>query len=117
MPPVPLARFDRPFEHPDWIFEPKMDGFRAIAYVEGGACRLVSRNHNAFRTFAPLAQAIGQDLSSRAAILDCEIVRSGPDGRPLFYELSASAGRPHGLRCHPGYGTAKRAPGDTPAPG
>jgi hypothetical protein len=39
---MPLARFDTPFEHP--IFEPKLDGFRALAYVEGGACRLVSRN-------------------------------------------------------------------------
>jgi ATP-dependent DNA ligase len=36
---MPLARFDSPFEHPDWIFEPKLDGFRAVAYVEGGACR------------------------------------------------------------------------------
>jgi hypothetical protein len=27
--PMPLARFDQQFEHPDWIFEPKMDGFRA----------------------------------------------------------------------------------------
>jgi hypothetical protein len=48
---MPLARLDAPFEHPDWIFEPKMDGFRAVAYVEGGACRLVSRNPNAFKTF------------------------------------------------------------------
>jgi hypothetical protein len=38
---MPLARFDAPFEHPDWIFEPKLDGFRAVAYVEGGACRPV----------------------------------------------------------------------------
>src|SRR5262249_50273596 len=80
---MPLARFDRPFEHPDWIFEPKMDGFRAVAYVERGACRLVSRNHNAFKTFDSLAQAIGQELSGRVAILDGEIVRPGPDGRPL----------------------------------
>ena len=41
---MPLARFDAPFDHPDWIFEPKLDGFRAVAYVEGGGCRLVSRN-------------------------------------------------------------------------
>jgi hypothetical protein len=45
-----LARFDAPFEHPYWIFEPKLDGFRAVAYVEGGICRLVSRNRNAFKT-------------------------------------------------------------------
>ena len=36
--PMPLARIDRPFEHPDWIFEPKLDSFRAVAYVEDGAC-------------------------------------------------------------------------------
>jgi ATP-dependent DNA ligase len=34
--PMPLARFDKPFDHPDWIFEPKLDGFRAVAYVEDG---------------------------------------------------------------------------------
>ena len=64
---MPLARFDAPFEHPDWIFEPKMDGFRAVAYVEGDACRLVSRNRNAFKTFESLAQAIAQDLAGRSA--------------------------------------------------
>jgi hypothetical protein len=66
---MPLARLDAPFEHPDWIFEPKMDGFRAVAYVEGGACRFVSRNRNAFKTFEPLAQAIALDLSGRSSIL------------------------------------------------
>jgi ATP-dependent DNA ligase len=75
---MPLARFDVPFEHPDWIFEPKMDGFRALAYVEGGACRLVSRNRNAFKTFEPLAQAIAEELTGRSAVLDGEIVRPGP---------------------------------------
>ena len=84
---MPLARFDVPFEHPDWIFEPKMDGFRALAYVEGGSCQLVSRNRNGFKTFEPLAQAIVQELTGRSVILDGEIVRPGSDGRPMFYEL------------------------------
>jgi len=92
MRPMPLARFDAPFEHPDWIFEPKMDGFRAVAYVEDGACRLVSRNGNAFQAFNLLAKAIRQDLSGRAAILDGEIVRPGPDGSPMFYELMRRRG-------------------------
>ena len=90
--PMPLARFDVPFEHPDWIFEPKMDGFRALAYVEGGACRLVSRNRNAFKTFEPLAQAIALELAGRSAILDGEIVHPGPDGRPMFYEVMRRRG-------------------------
>jgi len=51
----------------------------------------VSRNRNAFKTFEPLAQAIGQDLSGRSAILDDEIVRPGPDGLPMSYEVIAGA--------------------------
>jgi bifunctional non-homologous end joining protein LigD len=89
---MPLARLATPFDHPDFIFEPKMDGFRAVAYVEGGACRLVSRNRNMFKTFKPLAKAIAQDLAGHTAILDGEIVRPGPDGRPLFYELMRRRG-------------------------
>jgi bifunctional non-homologous end joining protein LigD len=77
---MPLPRFDRPFEHPDWIFEPKLDGFRAVAYVEGGVCRLVSRNRNAFKTLEPFAQAIAQGPAGRSAIPDGEIVRPGRDG-------------------------------------
>jgi bifunctional non-homologous end joining protein LigD len=89
---MPLARFDAPFEHPEWIFEPKLDGFRAVAYVEGGTCRLVSRNRNAFKTFEPLAQAVAQELAGRSAILDGEIMRPGPDGRPMFYKLMRRRG-------------------------
>ena len=89
---MPLARFDVPFENSDWIFEPKLDGFRALAYVEAGACRLVSRNWHAFKTFEPLAQAIAQELAGRSAILDGEIVHPGPDGRPMFYELMRRRG-------------------------
>src|SRR5215468_8346567 len=77
---------------PSEIFEPKMDGFRAVAYVEGGTCRLVSRNWNAFKTFEPLATAIAQELAGRCAILDGEIVHPGRDGRPMFYELMRRRG-------------------------
>jgi bifunctional non-homologous end joining protein LigD len=56
---------------------------------------LVSRNRNAFKTFEPPAQAIAQELAGRSAILDGEIVRPGPDGRPMFYELM----RRHGPFC------------------
>jgi ATP-dependent DNA ligase len=41
---------------------------------------------------ATLAAAIAQDLAGRSAILDGEIVRPEPDGRPLFYELMRRRG-------------------------
>jgi bifunctional non-homologous end joining protein LigD len=84
---MPLARRAEPFDDPEWIFEAKLDGYRAVAYVESGVCRLVSRNGNEFRMFTTLRAAISRDLAPHAAILDGEIVRPGPDGRPLFYEL------------------------------
>jgi bifunctional non-homologous end joining protein LigD len=84
---MPLARLHAPFDHPDWIFEPKLDGFRAVAYVENGAARLVSRKANTYRSFPLLTAAIGTALSGHDAVLDGEIVHLGQDGVPLFYEL------------------------------
>jgi hypothetical protein len=81
-----------------------MDGFRAVAYVEGGACRLVSRNHNAFKTFDSLAQAIGQDLTGRAA--RGHTLRSATDPWPhasiaaLRRPGIVPAGSSRDVRCH-----------------
>jgi hypothetical protein len=33
-----------PFDHPDYIFELKHDGFRAIAYLQNGESKLVSQS-------------------------------------------------------------------------
>jgi ATP-dependent DNA ligase len=35
--PMRLLRIPEPFDHPDFIFEPKLDGFRALAHVRGTA--------------------------------------------------------------------------------
>jgi bifunctional non-homologous end joining protein LigD len=42
-----LASIAEPFNHPDWLYELKWDGWRAIAQVRGGECRIFSRNQNA----------------------------------------------------------------------
>ncbi len=39
-----LLRIPEPFDHPDFLFEPKIDGFRSLAYIDGRDCQLVSRN-------------------------------------------------------------------------
>jgi bifunctional non-homologous end joining protein LigD len=59
---MPLARLHAPFYHPDWIFEPKLDGFRALAYIECGTARLVSRNGNTFKSFPALTATLGPAL-------------------------------------------------------
>src|SRR5438094_9278012 len=34
--PMPLQRRSLPFDDPEWIYELKMDGFRALAVIEHG---------------------------------------------------------------------------------
>jgi len=86
--PLPLQRRREPFDHRDWLFELKLDGFRALAYVERGKGTLVSRNGNTFKRFAPLAAEIAVALRGVSnAILDGEVVCLGGDGRPLFNAL------------------------------
>jgi len=53
-----LVRKPRLFDHPDWIFELKLDGFRAFAHFENGKAELVSRNRNTFGSFRSLASTI-----------------------------------------------------------
>src|SRR5215467_9433481 len=65
--PMPLAVLDEPFDHDGFIFELKYDGFRALADVGRGRCRLISRNHHEFTTFPELCAAIGQAETSSPA--------------------------------------------------
>ena len=85
--PMRLAHLRQPFDHKDWLFELKYDGFRALACVENGSARLVSRRQNAYKTFDKLCGHIVQCLRVENAILDGEIVSLGKDGRPRFDDL------------------------------
>jgi len=72
--PIPLGRLPEPFSDPDWFFEIKWDGFRALAYVEHGKCRLISRNGNEFKSFPALNLALPFECQAKSAVLDGEIV-------------------------------------------
>jgi ATP-dependent DNA ligase len=43
MPTMPLAVARKGFDHPDWLYDVKWDGFRALAYIDGHQCKQVSR--------------------------------------------------------------------------
>src|SRR5438093_912406 len=51
--PMLATLVDEPFDRPGWIFEPKWDGYRAIAEVSGEGVRLYSRNHKTFEQRFP----------------------------------------------------------------
>src|SRR5438105_2346046 len=67
--PMVLSRLGEPFDHPDWLFELKHDGFRALAYVSRKSCELISRRGNAYKSFGPLKDAF-RELRVKNAILD-----------------------------------------------
>jgi bifunctional non-homologous end joining protein LigD len=84
---MPLVRRREPFDDRGWVFEPKLDGFRALAFVDGRESRLVSRNGNTFRSWPMLCQAIATTVRASTAVLDGEVVCLASDGRPDFRAL------------------------------
>jgi bifunctional non-homologous end joining protein LigD len=88
---VDAARSD-----PDWLFEPKLDGYRVIAFVQDTAVRLQSRRGlDLTAQFPEIADALTA-LGADGMILDGEIVALGPDGRPSFNALQNRAQRKSG---------------------
>jgi bifunctional non-homologous end joining protein LigD len=85
----------QPFDDPDWIFETKLDGYRAIAVIDAtGNARIWSRNHLPLEPkFPTVADAVNQ-LNLRSTILDGEIVTLDKDGIPRFQLLQRWQKRP-----------------------
>jgi bifunctional non-homologous end joining protein LigD len=72
------------FDDPQWLYEIKWDGYRAITYLDGGSVRLVSRNQNDLTAAYPELHSIDDSVKARTAILDGEIVALDEQGRPSF---------------------------------
>jgi bifunctional non-homologous end joining protein LigD len=87
-----LARSLEPFDDPAWLFELKHDGFRSLAYLEDGRCRLVSRHRNVYKSFETLRESLST-LKAKNAILDGEIVALDTSGASQFKELLYRRGR------------------------
>ena len=83
-----LARAgELPREEPQWSFEVKWDGVRAIAYIQPGRLRLESRNLNEITEAYPEVRGILLNASMRELVLDGEIVAFDERGRPSFERL------------------------------
>ncbi len=78
---------------PDWLFEPKLDGYRVIAFVTGNTVRLQSRRGIDLTAQFPEIVAGLAAFGADHMILDGEIVALGPDGRPSFNALQNRAQR------------------------
>ena len=97
--PMKATLIDEPFDDPDWLYEVKWDGYRAIAKVSKTDVKLISRNNIPFDKYYPLVDLLkGWRIN---AIIDGEIVvldekglsdfgalqnwRSEADGNLVYY--------------------------------
>ncbi|MGE5794955.1 MAG: non-homologous end-joining DNA ligase, partial [Bacteroidota bacterium] len=80
-----------PSTSPDWKYEPKLDGYRVLAFIAADRVVLRSRRGLDYSGIFPdIAAELGRQLVS-TMVLDGEIVAFGPDGRPSFDALQDRA--------------------------
>ncbi len=102
--PMLATAIDQPFNGAEWLFEIKWDGYRAVAFLENGQVRLVSRNQNDLTARYPELRDLAQFVKAKNAILDGEVVALDEQGRPSFSRMQQRTGfRPGGRRggAHP----------------
>ena len=89
---------DEPFDSPEWLFEIKWDGYRAVCFLERGKNRLVSRNQNDLTGQFSELQGLSKLVKAQTAILDGEIVALDEQGRPSFSLMQQRTGIRQGNR-------------------
>ncbi len=93
--PMLAKKASKPFDDPDWLYELKWDGYRAIASNVENGVQLYSRNGLSFNEkFKPVSQALRR--ISEKVILDGEIVALDTTGQPQFQLLQNYQTEPRG---------------------
>ncbi|MBI3522265.1 MAG: DNA ligase D [Chloroflexi bacterium] len=89
IPPMLATAADEPFDSPAFAFEPKWDGVRTLAFVDGGEVRLQTRNLlDCTRQYPEIELGTAEALTGAYhAILDGEIVALDEKGVPSFQRL------------------------------
>lgn len=85
-----LLQADRLPEGPAWIYELKLDGYRALAIKSGGRVLLRSRNDNDFNGSYPSLVKALQPMPDET-VIDGEVVALDAEGRPSFNSLQNRA--------------------------
>lgn len=98
--PMLATLVEKPFDSPDFLFDIKWDGVRALAFCEGERTRLYSRTGREITHQYPEFSEIHRRLNVGDAVLDGEIIAMTEGGRPSFERLQQRIGlvRPADIR-------------------
>jgi bifunctional non-homologous end joining protein LigD len=86
-PMLALSATAPPHDLANWALELKWDGVRALAYIERGQVRLMSRTERDITVTYPELAALGNATTRKQLLLDGEIVVFGADSWPDFEAL------------------------------
>jgi len=75
----------QPFSDSEYLFEPKLDGWRALCFVQDGQIRFLSRKGHSLTERFPERRRIS--VRAKSAIIDGEVVALDQDGMPCFEGL------------------------------
>jgi bifunctional non-homologous end joining protein LigD len=84
--PMHAELADAAFDRPDWMWEPKLDGYRALAFVSEKGVKLKSRRGLELAAFPRLEQELAKQAVS-TMVLDGELVAFDEAGKPSFNAL------------------------------
>jgi hypothetical protein len=89
---MPLRTRALPFDDPNWIFELKYDGFRALAVIDRRP-QLVSRNGNSFGSFAELAKQLQNISPATPSLMARSLLSTAGANRDSTISCSIAARR------------------------
>ena len=91
--PMLAETADAPFSREGWVWEPKLDGYRVLAFIASDGVRLRSRRGLDLTLQFPklVAELAAQNVDG--IILDGELVAFDADGKPSFNALQDRASR------------------------
>lgn len=90
--PMLATSIEKPFDDPEWLFEIKWDGYRAVSFVENSRVRLVSRNQNELTGEFPELRDLSKLIKAENAVLDGEVVALDEQGRASFSLMQQRTG-------------------------
>ena len=85
--PMQAVIHKQPFDDPKWLFEPKIDGVRALAWIEDGRVTLRSRRENDMTGQYPVLVESLSHQPAHTMLLDGEIAAMDEHGVPSFEYL------------------------------
>jgi bifunctional non-homologous end joining protein LigD len=90
--PMLATSVEKPFDDPEWLFEIKWDGYRAVSFLQDGKVRLVSRNQNELTGEFPELNELSKLIKAKNAVLDGEVVALDEQGRASFSLMQQRTG-------------------------